>query len=456
MNIFQMISNFFSNKTNHTEKTVSYEMQTALDGWLMMYQHQDSTPNNSHSLDLPYAIASEFSRLVLSESEIKLEHSDFLNIQMQNFFRKFRENAETAFALGSMVFKPYVSGNQILVDMIRADRYAPVSFDDSGAVTSAVFMARKVIGKQYYTRLETHTWNAEHKTYLVENRAYCSLSDNALGWQCDLHSVAGWEHLQDMQTLENIEKPLFSVFKIPASNTIDLDSPLGVSVIAHAVDLIHEANAQWARIQWEFQATEIAIDASEDLFRKDAKTGKFHNLPVGSKRLFRQFCPSDNRLADDLQVFSPAIRDTSLFNGLNHILQRIEFNCGLAYGTLSEPSEIEKTAEEIRTSRQRSYVQISRMQMALQNALEQLAYAMQVYSDLYELAPSGNAELSCTWGDSVLEDTDKEFNRRLQLVTSGNLKPEKLLAWYFGCSEEKAISYLPDMSNDGGLFSGDV
>ncbi|MDE5885822.1 MAG: hypothetical protein K2H29_12205, partial [Oscillospiraceae bacterium] len=69
---------------------------------------------------------------------------------------------------------------------------------------------------------------------------------------------------------------------------------------------------------------------------------------------------------------------------------------------------------------------------------------------------SENAEITCTWGDSVLEDTDKEFQRRLQLVTSGNLKPEKMIAWYFGCSEEEAISYLPEQSNDGGLFDGDV
>ena len=434
-------------------------MQTALTYWLAMYQHQKSALNDSHSLDLPSAISSEFARLVLAESEIKLDNAnacaEFLNTQMQNFFARFRANAEIAFALGSMAFKPYVSGDKILVDMVRADRYAPTAFDSSGNATSAVFMARKVIGKHYYTRLESHTWNAENKTYTVENRAYCSLSDGTLGRQCDLHSIAGWEHLQELQTLTNIEKPLFAVFNIPASNTIDLDSPLGVSVYAHAVNLIQEANAQWARIQWEFRATEIAVDASEDLFRKDTKTGKFQDLPIGNKRLFRKFSPADNKLAEDLQVFSPAIRDTSLFNGLNHILQRIEFNVGLAYGTLSEPSDIEKTAEEIRASKQRSYVQVSRMQIALQNALEHLLYAMHVYTDLYELAPSGIAELSCTWGDSVLEDTDKEFNRRLQLVTSGNLKPEKLLAWYFGCSEEEAISYLPNLSNDDGLFDGD-
>lgn len=424
-------------------------MQTAIDEWLDMYQHQESSFGNNRSLDLPSAVSSEFVRLVNAESKIIVagsKRADFLNDQLQkalDFFVLFR--AEAAFALGSMAFKPYVSGNRILVDMVRADRYVPTAFDDSGETTAAVFMARKTVGKRYYTRLETHTWNSDNKTYTVENKAYISYSDGTLGRETDLASVDGWENLRPVQTIANVEKPLFAVFRVPTTNTIDLDSPLGVSVYAHATELIRDANEQWARINWEFKGSELAIDAAEDMLRKDKKTGKFRELPAGSKRLFRRhFTTGDTKLSDNIQAFSPAIRDESLFNGLNHILQRIEFNVGLAYGTLSEPSEIEKTATEILTSKQRSYVQVGKIQKSLESAIEQLVYAMDVYATLYELAPSGNYSLSCTWGDSVLEDVDKEFQRRLQLVTAGKLKPEKLLAWYFNIDEETALNeYMP-------------
>lgn len=305
-------------------------------------------------------------------------------------------------------------------------------------------MARKTVGKRYYTRLETHTWDSDRKIYTVENKAYISYSDGTLGRETDLASVDGWENLKPVQTIANVDRPLFAVFRVPTTNTIDLDSPLGVSVYAHATELIRDANEQWARINWEFKGSELAIDAAEDMLCKDKKTGKFRELPAGSKRLFRRHYTGDAKLSDNIQAFSPAIRDNSLFNGLNHILQRIEFNVGLAYGTLSEPSEIEKTATEILTSKQRSYVQVGKIQKSLESAIEQLVYAMDVYATLYELAPSGNYSLSCTWGDSVLEDVDKEFQRRLQLVTAGKLKPEKLLAWYFNIDEETALNeYMP-------------
>lgn len=423
-------------------------MQTAIDVWLDMYQHHESSSENNRSLDLPAAISSEFTRLVTAESEIVIEggeRADFLNKQFRKFFNCFIVfRAEVALALGSMAFKPYVSGGRILVDMVRADRYIPTAFDDSGEATAAVFMARKTVGKRYYTRLETHTWNSDSKSYTVENKAYISYSDGALGRETELASVPGWENLKPIQTIANIERPLFAVFRVPTTNTVDLDSHLGVSVYAHATELIKEANEQWARINWEFKGSELAIDAAEDMLKKDKKTGRFRELPVGKKRLFRRHDTGDRKLSDNIQAFSPAIRDQSLFSGLNHILQRIEFNVGLAYATLSEPSEVEKTSTEILASRQRSYVQVGKIQRSLESAIEQLVYAMDVYTTLYELAPFGDYSLSCTWGDSVLEDVDKEFQRRLQLVTAGKLKPEKLLAWYFNIDEKTALNeYMP-------------
>ena len=64
---------------------------------------------------------------------------------------------------------------------------------------------------------------------------------------------------------------------------------------------------------------------------------------------------------------------------------------------------------------------------------------------------AGDAEMTCTFGDSVLEDSEKEFQRRLQMVSAGLLSKEKFVAWYFGCSEEEAKTYIPETTE---LFGG--
>ena len=57
-----------------------------------------------------------------------------------------------------------------------------------------------------------------------------------------LASVPEWSQLQEEITLNNSNRPLFSYFKIPQANAIDINSPLGVSCYAKASDLIKEAD----------------------------------------------------------------------------------------------------------------------------------------------------------------------------------------------------------------------
>ena len=84
------------------------------------------------------------------------------------------------------------------------------------------------------------------------------------------------------------------------------------------------------------------------------------------------------------------------------------------------------------------------VQQNLKSALENLAAA-------YGYFTSSDCSATCTFGDSVLEDTEKEFQRRLQMVSAGILSKERFISWYFGCSVEEAVEYLPKTAD---LFSG--
>lgn len=124
------------------------------------------------------------------------------------------------------------------------------------------------------------------------------------------------------------------------------------------------------------------------------------------------------------------------------MLQRIEFNVGLAYGTLSEPNTVDKTATEIKASKQRSYSTVSKMQANLQKALENLIYAMDVLTSLYGLAPSGNYEVSFSWDDSLVVDTEKEQMLQMQEVNAGLRSKLKYIMYRYGLTEEQAKEEL--------------
>lgn len=174
-------------------------------------------------------------------------------------------------------------------------------------------------------------------------------------------------------------------------------------------------------------------------------------MPKKSERLFRSLNISGSSGADFFKEFSPQIRDVSLLNGFNAILRRIEFDCGLAYGTLSDINSVDKTATEIKASKQRSYAMVCSGQRNLKKALEQLVYAIDVWTTLGNLAPVGKYNISFNFGDGVLEDTDKEQQIRLQEVSAGLLRKEDYLMWRYGVTEEQAKEMLPQTSD---VFEG--
>lgn len=417
-------------------------MQTQSELWHDIYTNNVIwLKNDVIPLRLPAAIASELSRLVFTESEITTDEKSPYKAITDDFTNRLDDEFETALAFGGMMFKPYLSHGKICIDLIRADCFMPVAFVGK-TMTSAIFVSKKTLGNAYFTLIEYHEFNAENHTHTIKNKVCKSLNSEIIGWECPFSEVPEWSGLVRKITFTNIEKPLFSYFKISSANDIDLDSPLGVSVYARAVDLIRQADEQWARIEWEYESKETALDVSADLIKKNA-------LPKRKSRIYRKY-DVDNLDGNFYNIFSPEIRDSAQFNYFNRILQRIEFNCGLAYGTLSDPQTVEKTAEEIKTSKQRSYTQVSAIQRNLETAINDLFYAVSVYAKIGGIS-SENAEIVCTWGDSVLEDTDKEFQRRLQMVSAGILTKEKFISWYFHCDESQAVDYIPQAD---GLFGG--
>lgn len=436
-----------------TEIAISDLMRHHIELWSQMFM--DTPPwleEKDKSLSLPASIANEIARLVTVETKVQLSdgaRATYLAEQLQPVLDGLQKYTEYAVAGGGAAFKPYLDDGRLCVDCVPAWRFFPTAFNGRGEVTGAVFLEQVRHGALFYTRMEYH--ELTDAAYRIQNLAFRSRNEGDLGTPCELGAVDEWKDLEPEITLRYKDGTapagvLFAYFKIPWANNIDPASPLGVSVFSRAESLIQQADLQYGRVLWEYEGGELAVDASEDALHRD-KDGRI-NMPKRDHRLFRGLNFDGGEKSGDLyKVFSPALRDDSLFNGLNQLLRRIEFNCGLSYGTLSDPQNVDKTAEEIKSSKQRSYSSICSIQKALQTALEQLLFAMDFYTSLYQLAPDGEYQAVFTWGDGVLEDTDTEFVRRKLLVDGGYLKPEVLLAWYFGTSEDEARKMLPDNSD---------
>lgn len=423
---------------------VSTDMIRAIELWADLYENKAPWLNDENivSLELPSAIAREIATLVILEYNSEITGSaraDWLNEQYKKIKKELRKQLEYGCAKGGLIMKPYVSGGELSFDFVQADCFFPTEYDSTGKCTAGIFVCQKIISEDYYTRLEYH--QLKGTSYTVINKAYRSTDKNTLGDSIPLDKVDEWAELDEETTIRNVKSPLFGYFKTPFANTIDTTSPLGVSVYSRAIKLIEEADKQFSRILWEYEGSELAIDADVTTLQQ-SKVNEKLQLPKLKERLFR--ATGQNKDGTSFyNVFSPEIRDSSLFNGLNNILKRIEFNCGLAYGTISDPQLIEKTAEEIKTSKQRSYSTVTDIQGSLEDALNDVVYAMDVYATLYHLAPNGTYEVSHEWDDSILVDAQTEQSIMMQEVNSGIIDKIIYLMKRYGVTEEQAKEMLP-------------
>lgn len=382
--------------------------------------------------------------------------AEYLNSQYKKLLDNIERQVEYGIAKGGLVIKPFIEMSktpdgipQIYFDYIQADGFYPISFDASGRITEAAFTQRKQDKDTIYTRLEYHklegtTVTVINKAFKLDNaniQNYNTSSETELGKEINLKDVPEWSSLQPETTIQNVDRLLFAYFKMPIANNIDTYSPLGISAYSRAVKLIEEADKQYSRLLWEFEGGELALDVDINAIStlKDKDGNETRTLPKGKQRLFRKL---DLGQENTYFPYAPGLRDVSFINGLNTLLMRIEDVCGISRGTLSDVSAEAKTATELKILKQRSFAANAAIQSALQTALEDVVYIMNVYCTLYEVTPEGEYNVSFEWDDSIITDVESELGKRITLQHEGITSKLENRMWYFGETEQQAQEAL--------------
>lgn len=417
--------------------------------WIDCYQgnpywlHDIVDPEEKLSLNLPVGITSELARLTVIELETKV-NDESLDFIYQKLIKNIRRITEYGLALGGIMLKPYVEDftkKKIDIDIVPANRFIVLGYTSFGDANHVVFIDRlqKMDKKNrpiYFTRLEEHLIGDD---YVITNKAFMSKDINTLGNEINLQFIEEWADMEE-ETIIDSEFPLFAYFKNPQANNLDLESFDGISCFARAISLIQDADEQYQRIIWEYKGSELAIDADVTLLEQSGE------IPKGKKRLFRNL----GKDYDDnfYKVFSPQIRDSSLFNGLNKILEKIEFICGLAYGTLSELQETSKTATEIKASKQRSYSTVKDIQNELEGTLKEFVNIIAYWYEKLGIEFNKDYSLSFDWDDSIVVDSETERLVKIQEVAAGLLTPEAYIKWRYGVDDEGVKEFLPNIDEE--------
>lgn len=451
--MFERIINFIKGAINKMFNTTdiakdfnidistSNEILSAIEKWSNIYNGKAPWLNEEvKSLHVAKTICEKVSKAVTIEFKSQVDDKQIDKIY-QRFIKNIRTNTEYALGKGGMFFKPFYANGKIKISCIQADKFIPTKFDSTGELLGAIFIDQITKGKDVYTRLEYQELNDTVLT--IKNKAYKTTIHNSsiLGTQILLSQVPEWANIQEEIQINDIDRLLGGYFKIPIANPVDNTSPVGVAIFANAIDTLEEIDKQFSRTLWEYEGSELAIDVDELMLKKDKDGNSIY--PKGKERLYRKLDIDDK--TDKWNVFSPTIRDTSLFNGLNELLRQCESQCGLAFGTISKIENVEKTATEIKSSKQDYYVTVSDIQGSLQTALEDLIYSIDVLMSLYGIKHKVGADVSFDWDDSILVDSEKKQAQALVEKNAGLIDDIEYFVQTRDYSKEEATEYVNKM-----------
>lgn len=424
--------------------------------------------NRIKTINFAKSVCSETARLTTLAIGIQIDGSaraTWLQEQMDKIYFQIRHWVEYGCAYGTVFIKPNGEGFDMFtpLDVLLTDC-------DNQEVRGIIFKDQYMEGDKYYTRLEYHRFvdsvvdGVKVSPYYISNRAYVSTSADNIGNPIEMSKTKWAALLPDTPPImksnnESLDGPMFGVFRTPQANNVDLNTVLGLPIYAEAIEELKDLDIAYSRNAGEIFDSEKIILADDRLLMPDGvpiknrggsyseRHKKEMKLPHYVKNVFSA---GPNEF---YQEINPQLNTDTRIGGVNALLSQLGYKIGFSNGyfVFNESSGIQ-TATGVEAEQQRTVQFIKDVRDKLESCLDGAIYAMNVYADLYGLAPVGTYEVTYDFGD-ILYSYQEDKARWWQYVSTG-----KVPFWYYlmkfeGMSEEEARA-LADEAQQQNMNSG--
>lgn len=437
---------------------LSDTMDMAIRTWNQIYAGHPSwvdKDNHIKTINFAKSVSSETARLACLDLSIKVSGSAravYLQSVIDNMFGKIREYVERGCVNGTIILKPNGDG----IDCFDPQRFLPTEVDGNGNIRAGIFFDFYEQSKKYYKRLEYHRF-ADDGVYLISNRCFISESSTSLGTETDITKTP-WKELMPDVGIENIEKPLFAVFKTPMANNIDIASPLGMSIFAEALEELKDLDVAYSRNAKEIYDSKRTVLADERLF--DGKAIMVDGEIVRVKPKMPDYIR--NVLSEGQENFyqeiNPNLNTDTRVKGINNILSILAYKCGYSNGYFSFDSMTGiQTATGVEASQQRTIQFIKDVRDKLEMTMDDLIYAIDKYADLYDLSPVGVYEVEYGFGD-ICYNYEEDKKTWWGYVQAGKVPAWMYFVKFENMSEDEAKAMQAEIEaaeaekQQGGLF----
>lgn len=323
-------------------------------------------------------------------------------LQDNNFWVRGNQLVELANAIGTGAFVEFMDGKDVRIDYVPASCIWPISWSN-GNITECAFASHLSGEKTYVQRHLLH--DAEGNAlnsgkYIVFNDLF-----DKEGNKLELPQGV----LPEWRT--NSVKPVYQIITPNICNNIDIANPMGISVYANSIDDLKTIDVVYDSLYNEFNLGKKRVYVPIDKIKIDVKTGE--PLPV--------FDPNDTVFyalpGDDgknlIQESDMELRVDDHVTALQAALDVYSEKCGLGKGYYKFDVDNVQTATAVVSQNSKLFRRVKKDEIILEKALVDMTQA------ILFLGGKGEADVSVSFDDSIIEDTDAIANRAMREQGAG-------------------------------------
>ena len=397
--------------------------------------------DNIKTINFAKTVCSETARLATLAIGIQIDGSaraTWIQKQINKIYFQIRHWVEYGCAYGTVFIKP----NGESLDVFTPADVMIVDYDNQG-IKGIIFKDSYTVGRKYYTRLEYHRFvettvdGVTTYPYYVSNRAYVSKSPQSIGDKIDLKQTKWADLMADTPPIlkangEKLDGPLYGILRTPQANNVDISTPLGLPVFAEGIEELGDIDVAYSRNAGEIKDSQkIALLDDRLLMPSGTPVSAMSprgmenrrnemKLPHYVKNVFGQV------EKEFYQEINPQLNTDARLAGINALLSQLSYKCGFSSGyfVFNEKTGM-VTATQVEADDRRTIQFIKDVRDKLEDCLNGVIYALNVFADLYGLAPVGAYEITYDFGD-ITYNREEDRARWWQYVVQG-----KVPAWLY-------------------------
>lgn len=405
-----------------------------------LQDYLNSSNNQLRSLCMAKSICSEVARLTALDIDIQLtgsERAEYLQTIIDDLKSRLQNDVELSAAVGYIVFKPNIN----VIDVITPFDLIPIRYDGK-TLFECIFIDKIEKDNDVYIRCEHHNYIDETR-YIIRNKAFLSKDKSYDMQEIPLTALEEWQEIKEEVNLTGCDHPLYTVFKMPTANNIDIHSNMPMSCFAGCIQQLEDLDYAYTNFAHEVYNSNKIMFVSQYVI-DNMKRGRT-DLPDFVKGL--EFGVGGE---NTIQEFNPEILVEKRRDQINLLLSFIGYKCGFSNGyfQFSEKTGL-VTATQIEAEQQQTINLIGSIRTELEYSLKQLIECIDYLADMYGLAPRGVYESSFYFKD-ITSNFEEDRKRNIELVKCNILPKWKYLVEFEGYTEEEAKELVQEANDDGG------